>query len=261
MNVKVPFYKYHGAGNDFVIIDRSEVPFELSANQIKQICERRYGIGADGLMFYDSHNQLDFKMTYFNSDGSESSFCGNGARCIVQFGIDHKGLSETISFDFKGTPLGAKRKNDLIEINMSNVSRVERLDNDNLFLDTGSPHQIVWVSEVDKIDVESEGRALRHSFSPAGCNVNFVELLGEDKLAIRTYERGVEAETHACGTGITAAAIAAYFDQKIATTEIELNALGGTLRVRFEPSNSGFVNIYLTGPAIQVFTGEIELRS
>lgn len=260
MNVKVPFYKYHGAGNDFVIIDRSEVPFELSANQIKQICERRYGIGADGLMFYDSHNQLDFKMTYFNSDGSESSFCGNGARCIVQFGIDHKGLSETISFDFKGTPLGAKRKNDLIEINMSNVSRVERLDNDNLFLDTGSPHQIVWVSEVDKIDVESEGRALRHSFSPAGCNVNFVELLGEDKLAIRTYERGVEAETHACGTGITAAAIAAYFDQKIATTEIELNALGGTLRVRFEPSNSGFVNIYLTGPAIQVFTGEIELR-
>ncbi len=261
MNVKVPFYKYHGAGNDFVIIDRSEVPFELSANQIKQICERRYGIGADGLMFYDSHNQLDFKMTYFNSDGSESSFCGNGARCIVQFGIDHKGLSETISFDFKGTPLGAKRKDDLIEINMSNVSRVERLDNDNLFLDTGSPHQIVWVSEVDKIDVESEGRALRHSFSPAGCNVNFVELLGEDKLAIRTYERGVEAETHACGTGITAAAIAAYFDQKIATTEIELNALGGTLRVRFEPSNSGFVNIYLTGPAIQVFTGEIELRS
>lgn len=260
MNVKVPFYKYHGAGNDFVIIDRSEVPFELSANQIKQICERRYGIGADGLMFYDSHNQLDFKMTYFNSDGSESSFCGNGARCIVQFGIDHKGLSETISFDFKGTPLGAKRKDDLIEINMSNVSRVERLDNDNLFLDTGSPHQIVWVSEVDKIDVESEGRALRHSFSPAGCNVNFVELLGEDKLAIRTYERGVEAETHACGTGITAAAIAAYFDQKIATTEIELNALGGTLRVRFEPSNSGFVNIYLTGPAIQVFTGEIELR-
>lgn len=260
MNVKVPFYKYHGAGNDFVIIDRSEVPFELSVNQIKQICERRYGIGADGLMFYDSHNQLDFKMTYFNSDGSESSFCGNGARCIVQFGIDHKGLSETISFDFKGTPLGAKRKNDLIEINMSNVSRVERLDNDNLFLDTGSPHQIVWVSEVDKIDVESEGRALRHSFSPAGCNVNFVELLGEDKLAIRTYERGVEAETHACGTGITAAAIAAYFDQKIATTEIELNALGGTLRVRFEPSNSGFVNIYLTGPAIQVFTGEIELR-
>lgn len=261
MNVKVPFYKYHGAGNDFVIIDRSEVPFELSANQIKQICERRYGIGADGLMFYDSHNQLDFKMTYFNSDGSESSFCGNGARCIVQFGIDHKGLSETISFDFKGTPLGAKRKDDLIEINMSNVSRVERLDNDNLFLDTGSPHQIVWVSEVDIIDVESEGRALRHSFSPAGCNVNFVELLGEDKLAIRTYERGVEAETHACGTGITAAAIAAYFDQKIATTEIELNALGGTLRVRFEPSNSGFVNIYLTGPAIQVFTGEIELRS
>ena len=261
MNVKVPFYKYHGAGNDFVIIDRSEVPFELSANQIKQICERRYGIGADGLMFYDSHNQLDFKMTYFNSDGSESSFCGNGARCIVQFGIDHKGLSETISFDFKGTPLGAKRKDDLIEINMSNVSRVERLDNDNLFLDTGSPHQIVWVSEVDKIDVESEGRALRHSFSPAGCNVNFVELLGKDKLAIRTYERGVEAETHACGTGITAAAIAAYFDQKIATTEIELNALGGTLRVRFEPSNSGFVNIYLTGPAIQVFTGEIELRS
>lgn len=260
MNVKVPFYKYHGAGNDFVIIDRSEVPFELSVNQIKQICERRYGIGADGLMFYDSHNQLDFKMTYFNSDGSESSFCGNGARCIVQFGIDHKGLSETISFDFKGTPLGAKRKDDLIEINMSNVSRVERLDNDNLFLDTGSPHQIVWVSEVDKIDVESEGRALRHSFSPAGCNVNFVELLGEDKLAIRTYERGVEAETHACGTGITAAAIAAYFDQKIATTEIELNALGGTLRVRFEPSNSGFVNIYLTGPAIQVFTGEIELR-
>ncbi len=110
MNVKVPFYKYHGAGNDFVIIDRSEVPFELNAKQINQICERRYGVGADGLMFYDSHNELDFKMTYFNSDGSESSFCGNGARCIVQFGIDHKGLSETISFDFNGNPLGAKTK-------------------------------------------------------------------------------------------------------------------------------------------------------
>jgi diaminopimelate epimerase len=260
MNVKVPFYKYHGAGNDFVIIDRSEVPFELNAKQINQICERRYGVGADGLMFYDCHNELDFKMTYFNSDGSESSFCGNGARCIVQFGIDHKGLSDAITFDFNGTPLGAKRKDHLIEINMSNVSRVERLDNDNLFLDTGSPHQIVWVPEVDKIEVEREGRALRYAFSPAGCNVNFVELLGENKLAIRTYERGVEAETHACGTGITAAAIAAYFDQKIAATEIELNAVGGMLWVRFEPSDSGFVNVYLTGPAIHVFTGVIDLE-
>jgi diaminopimelate epimerase len=261
MNVKVPFYKYHGAGNDFVIIDRSEVPFELNAKQINQICERRYGVGADGLMFYDRHNDLDFKMTYFNSDGSESSFCGNGARCIVQYGMDHKGLSDAITFDFNGTPLGAKRKDHLIEINMSNVSRVERLDNDNLFLDTGSPHQIVWVTEVDKIEVEREGRALRYAFSPAGCNVNFVELLGENKLAIRTYERGVEAETHACGTGITAAAIAAYFDQKIAATEIELNAVGGMLWVRFEPSDSGFVNVYLTGPAIHVFTGIISLSS
>lgn len=260
MNVKVPFYKYHGAGNDFVIIDRSEVPFELNAKQINQICERRYGVGADGLMFYDCHNELDFKMTYFNSDGSESSFCGNGARCIVQFGIDHKGLSDAITFDFNGTPLGAKRKDHLIEINMSNVSRVERLDNDNLFLDTGSPHQIVWVQKVDKIEVEREGRALRYAFSPAGCNVNFVELLGENKLAIRTYERGVEAETHACGTGITAAAIAAYFDQKIAATEVELNAVGGMLWVRFEPSDSGFVNVYLTGPAIHVFTGVIDLE-
>ena len=260
MNVKVPFYKYHGAGNDFVIIDRSEVPFELNAKQIKQICERRYGVGADGLMFYDRHNELDFKMTYFNSDGSESSFCGNGARCIVQFGMDHKGLSDAITFDFNGTPLGAKRKDRLIEINMSNVSHVERLDNDNLFLDTGSPHQIVWVQKVDKIEVEREGRALRYAFSPAGCNVNFVELLGENKLAIRTYERGVEAETHACGTGITAAAIAAYFDQKIAATEIELNAVGGMLWVRFEPSDSGFVNVYLTGPAIHVFTGVIDLE-
>ncbi len=260
MNVKVPFYKYHGAGNDFVIIDRSEVPFELNAKQINQICERRYGVGADGLMFYDRHNELDFKMTYFNSDGSESSFCGNGARCIVQFGMDNKGLSDAITFDFNGTPLGAKRKDRLIEINMSNVSHVERLDNDNLFLDTGSPHQIVWVQKVDKIEVEREGRALRYAFSPAGCNVNFVELLGENKLAIRTYERGVEAETHACGTGITAAAIAAYFDQKIAATEIELNAVGGMLWVRFEPSDSGFVNVYLTGPAIHVFTGLIELK-
>ena len=261
MNVKVPFYKYHGAGNDFVIIDRSEVPIELNTTQIKQICERRYGVGADGLMFYDRHNELDFKMTYFNSDGSESSFCGNGARCIVQFGMDHKGVSDAITFDFKGTPLGAKRKDHFIEINMSNVSRVERLDNDNLFLDTGSPHQIVWVSEVDKIEVEREGSALRYAFSPAGCNVNFVELLEENKLAIRTYERGVEAETHACGTGITAAAIAAYLDQKIAATEIELNAVGGTLWVRFDPSDSGFVNIYLTGPAIHVFTGIISLSS
>ena len=260
MNVKVPFYKYHGAGNDFVIIDRSEVPFELNAKQINQICERRYGVGADGLMFYDCHNELDFKMTYFNSDGSESSFCGNGARCIVQFGIDHKGLSDAITFDFNGTTLGAKLKDHLIEINMSNVSRVERLNNDNLFLDTGSPHQIVWVPEVDKIEVEREGRALRYAFSPAGCNVNFVELLGENKLAIRTYERGVEAETHACGTGITAAAIAAYFDQKIAATEIELNAVGGMLWVRFEPWDSGFVNVYLTGPAIHVFTGVIDLE-
>ncbi len=260
MNVKVPFYKYHGAGNDFVIIDRSEVPFELNAKQINQICERRYGVGADGLMFSDCHNELDFKMTYFNSDGSESSFCGNGARCIVQFGMDNKGLSDAITFDFNGTPLGAKRKDRLIEINMSNVSHVERLDNDNLFLDTGSPHQIVWVQKVDKIEVEREGRALRYAFSPAGCNVNFVELLGENKLAIRTYERGVEAETHACGTGITAAAIAAYFDQKIAATEIELNAVGGMLWVRFEPSDSGFVNVYLTGPAIHVFTGLIELK-
>ncbi len=260
MNVKVPFYKYHGAGNDFVIIDRSEVPIELNTTQIKQICERRYGVGADGLMFYDRHNELDFKMTYFNSDGSESSFCGNGARCIVQFGMDNKGLSDAITFDFNGTPLGAKRKDRLIEINMSNVSHVERLDNDNLFLDTGSPHQIVWVQKVDKIEVEREGRALRYAFSPAGCNVNFVELLGENKLAIRTYERGVEAETHACGTGITAAAIAAYFDQKIAATEIELNAVGGMLWVRFEPSDSGFVNVYLTGPAIHVFTGLIELK-
>ena len=261
MNVKVPFYKYHGAGNDFVIIDRSDIPYELSTVQIKQICERRYGIGADGLMLYEPHKESDFKMTYFNSDGSESSFCGNGARCIVQFGIDHKRLSETIIFSFNDTLLGAKRKDDLIEINMSNVSGVERLNNNNLFLDTGYPHQIVWVSDLEKIDVEREGRALRNAFSSAGCNVNFVEYLGENKLAIRTYERGVEAETHACGTGITAAAIAAYFDRKTSSSEIELNAVGGKLWVRFEPSGFDFVDVYLTGPATHVFTGIIELRS
>lgn len=261
MNVKVPFYKYHGAGNDFVIIDRSEIKFELTKEQIRHICERRYGVGADGLMFYDTHNEADFQMTYFNSDGTESSFCGNGARCIVRFGIDYKGASETVRFAFNNTTMGAKSRGDFIEINMKNVSHVDRLSNKNLFLDTGSPHQVVWVSDVDNVNVDREGRSIRQAYSETGCNVNFVQILGENKLAIRTYERGVEAETHACGTGITAAAIAAYFDHKIHSNEIELNAVGGTLWVRFQPSDEGFLDVYLTGPAIKIFTGTLELRS
>ena len=259
MSQSITFFKYHGAGNDFIIIDYEQNPIELTQAQIASLCKRRYGVGADGLMYYRSSKTHDFEMVYFNSDGSESSFCGNGARCIVRFALKHKGLNSKITFSFKGDSYQAEAQGDEIKLRMNPVSLIDELPSGNLFLDTGSPHQIIWVNNLAELDVDTKGRSIRNAFSEAGCNVNFVEKLEDNQFAIRTYERGVEAETHACGTGITAAAIAAHFQGKSNSNEIKLKAVGGSLIVSFEPNHTGYQNIYLQGPAVEVYTGSLSL--
>lgn len=259
MSLHLSFYKYHGAGNDFIIIDNDQYPIELTQTQIASLCQRRYGVGADGLMYFRSSKTHDFEMIYFNSDGSESSFCGNGARCITRFALKHKGFKSKVRFLFKGASYQAEANGDEIKLQMNSVSLIDELPNGHLFLDTGSPHQVVWVNHLADLDVDVKGRSIRNAFSEAGCNVNFVEQFVNNEFHIRTYERGVEAETHACGTGITAAAIAAHFQGKSDSDVITLKAVGGTLIVSFEPTDSGYQNIYLQGPAVEVFQGSLLL--
>ena len=252
----IEFYKYQGTGNDFIMIDDREKEFDLTENDlIAALCERRMGIGADGLILLREHGTLDFEMIYFNADGKESSMCGNGGRCIIAFAqmLEMTG-NETTFMAIDGEHKG-RLMDDGIYLQMQDVKKIEGVG-DGLVLNTGSPHYIEMVDELDYIDVNKQGRKIRNSaaFKKDGINVNFV--LDANELQVRTYERGVEAETLSCGTGVVATAIAMHYANCIEETLVNVKTKGGELTVSFEEFNGGYRNIWLSGEASMVFAGE-----
>lgn len=256
-----PFYKYQGAGNDFILFDHLNGPVlkDTSVENIARLCDRRFGIGADGLMLLEPHEDFDFYMRYYNSDGRPSSMCGNGGRCISALAkrLGHVGL-ETSFLAVDGPHRARITSDDWVELEMQDVASVEQVL-DGYFLDTGSPHFVQWRDDLQGVDVDTDGRNLRNDqlFSPGGANVNFV-CGSESLLDIATYERGVEAETLACGTGVTAAAIVAVARSgKTGDFTIPVKAKGGKLEVKLNFDGNSFSNIWLCGPATFVFEGEI----
>lgn len=257
------FYKYQGAGNDFVVLDNRLGEYsELSTKQIQFICARRFGVGADGLMMLNSHPQEAFEMKYYNADGREGSMCGNGGRCMVAFAKKLRLIEDKVSFSaFDGMHQAVLKKNNWVELKMSDVSDVE-FGKDYAILDTGSPHYIVYTEFLGDVDVVKEGKAIRNSkrFAKEGINVNFIEY-GTNALLVRTYERGVEDETMACGTGVTAAALVVAGNQNKAYT-IPVKTNGGDMEVRFNKiDQQHYQDIWLCGPAEFVFEGDINIKS
>ena len=255
------FYKYQGTGNDFIILDNREGNIHLSEQQISKLCDRKFGIGADGLMLLNTKAGYDFEMFYTNADGKPSSMCGNGGRCLTQFAFDC-GIKKT-SYTFlavDGEHESVFAENGWIHLKMKDVNSIENNHGD-FVLNTGSPHFIKSVGHVMKMDVVKEGREIRYSkeFEAEGINVNFVEATDEDKIIVRTYERGVENETLSCGTGVTASALVFYHNE-FGFNRIEVTTPGGHLAVEFDKKGDNeFENIWLCGPATFVFKGEVEL--
>ncbi|HVX28676.1 MAG TPA: diaminopimelate epimerase [Parafilimonas sp.] len=256
------FSKYQGTGNDFIIIDNRESNIELSAQQVKKLCDRHFGIGADGLMLMNNHSSYDFTMKYYNADGNESSMCGNGGRCMVQFAYD-TGLHKREYFftAIDGEHKATIEDNGWIDLKMKDVDNVEMYEYSNYILNTGSPHFIKPVSGVWNYDVFNEGKEIRYSrkFAKEGINVNFTQVDEEGDICVRTYERGVENETLSCGTGVTAAALVfAHNDNGF--NRVEVKTLGGHLAVEFDKiDDKHFKNIWLCGPAVLTFKGEAEV--
>lgn len=262
MNIK--FFKYQGTGNDFVILDnRDEHYNNLMEDQIRILCDRRLGIGADGLMLLNNKEGYDFEMKYYNSNGKEGSMCGNGGRCLVKFAYN-LGIHKT-EYNFSaidGDHLAEVEEDGTVSLKMKDVDQkdIEKRKAD-WVIDTGSPHFIRHVKNVKEFDVLKEGRDIRYNeeFSEKGINVNFVEPVEEGEIFVRTYERGVEEETFSCGTGVTAAAIAFYHNET-GFNNVIVHTRGGELSVEFDrqPENE-YTNIWLSGPAEEVFSGEIKL--
>ncbi|MBQ0767956.1 MAG: diaminopimelate epimerase [Bizionia sp.] len=254
------FYKYQGTGNDFVFLDNRQQTFSKNNTKlIAQLCDRRFGIGADGLILLENDDTTDFKMVYFNADGNESSMCGNGGRCIVAFAKFLNIIGGKTTFMAIDGVHEAIISSEDIALKMQDVTSIENTAN-YTFLNTGSPHYVTNVDSVKSINVKLEGAKIRYGtpYNETGTNVNFVTQVNEDTFAVRTYERGVEDETLSCGTGVTAVALAMHKQQKTKATSVTLQTEGGTLKVSFNEENKGYSNIWLKGPAKQVFKGEIE---
>lgn len=254
------FYKYQGTGNDFVMIDnRNNVFDKTNLNLVKQLCDRKFGVGADGLILIENIEGLDFNMIYFNADGSQS-FCGNGSRCAVAF-AKYLGIIDKQAMFLSTDGEHEAWINDVGEVSlkMNDVESIEK-GADYYYINTGSPHYIVNVGDVNDVDVKEQGAAIRYNkrFKEEGTNVNFVHF-NDNSLAIRTYERGVEDETLSCGTGVTAAALSLADSKELAAGVIQVNASGGKLKVGFKRTENEFKDIWLIGPAKFVYKGDIEL--
>ncbi len=254
----IPFNKYQGAGNDFIIIDnRTALVNPGDSELINKLCDRRFGIGADGLILISDHKQADFEMKYFNSDGKPGSMCGNGGRCTAHVALKWNIAGKKQKFMAYDGIHEAYVDNEIVRLRMSNVDEYSLIGN-NYFINTGSPHYIVFTDDADKLNVFEEGKKLRWSslFAPGGTNVDFVEVL-DNGLYVRTFERGVEDETLACGTGITASAIASVLAGHFDTDSVNVRARGGNLKVELKIRDKKVTDIWLTGPATFVFEGEI----
>lgn len=256
------FYKYQGTGNDFIMVDNRTLDFPKNNTKlISRLCHRNFGIGADGLILLENDADTHFRMVYYNSDGNESSMCGNGGRCIVAFarflGVIKK-EAQFIAPD--GMHHAVIDDNGIVSLQMKDVAEVKTFQ-DHVFLDTGSPHHVTIINDIVSVDVKSEGKAIRYSdlYGEKGANINFVMPSGTDKFSVRTYERGVEDETLSCGTGVTAVAIAMNFLGKTNSENIELQTPGGLLEVSFNKDHNGYYkNVWLKGVAAFVFKGEVE---
>lgn len=261
--MKLEFFKYQGAGNDFVLIDNRKNAFKHdNATFLAKLCDRRFGIGADGIMFLQERPGFDFEMVYYNSDGKPSSMCGNGGRCIVAFARFLNVIGQETNFLAVDGPHYAKisETGDWVSLQMIDVDTV-KTDGDAYVLNTGSPHYVLATNQLSDKDVFSEGKAIRYNeqYKAEGININFVEDFG-DHYAVRTYERGVEAETFACGTGATAVALAmAKYKNQTGDITTPIKVLGGDLNIRFHYDGLIFKNIFLEGPAEQVFAGGINI--
>lgn len=254
------FNKYQGAGNDFIIIDNRKGIFNPdNSNLINKLCDRRFGIGADGLILIYGSLQYDFEMKYFNSDGFEGTMCGNGGRCSADFAIRAGIAGKKLAFKAIDGVHKAESDKGIIKLQMNDL-KDPNLINGNYFINTGSPHYVLFKKDVKNIDVNTEGKKYRwaEEFAPGGTNVNFVEIENEG-IYVRTFERGVEEETLSCGTGVTASAIASVLTGHFDTNSVSVKTKGGNLAVSFNISGNKISDIWLSGPATFVFSGEIEV--
>ncbi len=262
----VHFSKYQGTGNDFIMIDgRDHDRAQFHTKLIHQLCDRRFGIGSDGLIILEEGDPSNLRMRYYNADGNEGTMCGNGGRCFIAF-AHHLKLSEaeTTFEGIDGMHEATLLSDGDIRLKLKDVYGVEKMD-EGYLLDTGSPHFVKFVTLLDQIDVTGEGQEIRHQkrFGSGGVNVNFCETgASPDQISVRTFERGVEAETYSCGTGVSAAAICSYLHHKSDIFTYQVHTLGGELKVSFQALENGhFTEVYLTGPAQRVYEGSIEIKS
>lgn len=256
----IPFNKYQGTGNDFIIIDNMKGNFNPGdAVTVKKLCDRRFGIGADGLILISGMTGYDFEMKYFNSDGRESTMCGNGGRCAASFALANKIAGSRQKFSASDGMHEAVIENDIVRLRMNDVTGQEIVDG-HYFLNTGSPHYVVFRNDAETMDVFTEGKRIRWSdkFAPGGTNVNFA-MVKADALFVRTFERGVEDETLSCGTGVTASAIAAGLSGHFDRQPVKVITRGGKLTVHFSPGEKTISDIWLCGPAEFVFRGMVEV--
>lgn len=260
--MQLEFYKYQGAGNDFVMIDNRSGFFPKEDTQlIAHLCDRRFGIGGDGLILLENDTDTDFKMVYYNSDGNQSSMCGNGGRCLVAFAKDLEVIEDKTTFiATDGLHHASFEDNGLVSLQMIDVPTID-IKKDHSFLNTGSPHHVQMVEDLEHYNIKEKGAAIRYGelYGAAGSNINFVKKIDDTTFRLRTYERGVEDETLACGTGATAVAIAMNATGQTDATAINVNVEGGKLVVSFDKSENGFTNVFLKGPAEFVFKGTITI--
>jgi diaminopimelate epimerase len=256
------FTKMNGAGNDFVLLDNRAGDLRLTSGQIARLCDRHRGVGADGMLILEPpRNGADFRMRYYNADGGEAEMCGNGARCFARFADRKAGPLSRLSFETPAGVIGAELKGELVTLQMSEPKDLRLEPNGASYVDSGVPHVVVRVPKIDDVDVRKQGSELRHSplYAPRGANANFLEKRGAKSIAIRTYERGVEDETLACGTGVVASAVIFSALENVGGP-IDVQVRGGdTLQVDFQRAGERFSNVTLTGPADFVFDGTIEI--
>ena len=264
------FTKMNGAGNDFIMVDNRNGSLVLDKPTIARLCDRHRGIGADGLIAVETpSNGADFRMRYYNADGGEAEMCGNGARCFARYASKLSGKEESVSFETMAGVITAKLQGDRVQLQMSqpkDLALAAALDVAGTqmtvhFVNTGVPHAVVPVDDLEQVEIRKSGSAIRfhQHFAPKGTNANFTQVLGPGKLAIRTYERGVEDETLACGTGVVASALI-HHELTGTPSPIGVQVRGGdTLEVGFEKDASGYRNVTLTGPADFVFDGQVRL--
>ncbi|MDD2636849.1 MAG: diaminopimelate epimerase [Bacteroidales bacterium] len=253
------FEKYHGTGNDFIIIDSNKLSTQLTSEQIAFLCHRRFGVGADGLMIIKKSKNYDFEMQYYNSDGFEGSMCGNGGRCISAYASKHGFAKKRMVFSAIDGIHTAEVEDDSVLLGMNDISNITKFK-DGYFLNSGSPHFVSFIDNIMSFDVCAEGVKIANQerFAPERTNVNFVEFHNNNSK-IATFERGVEDETLSCGTGTVATAITLHFSKKTSATTIDLFAKGGKLSVSFDENDGIYQNIKLIGPAKFVFKGEVHL--